>query len=53
MPAHRQKRRRQAMNRRAGKEVSEVLINLYNQIKSGKIDVSTFVGKVSYLIKNG
>jgi integrase len=48
-----EKRQRQAMNRREGKEVKDVLINLYNQIKSDKIDVSTFVEKVSYLITNG
>ncbi|HEY0461265.1 MAG TPA: tyrosine-type recombinase/integrase, partial [Pyrinomonadaceae bacterium] len=48
-----EKRQRAAMNKREGKEIRQVLIDLYNEIKSDKIDVSTFVEKVGYLIKNG
>lgn len=48
-----EKRQRAAMNRREGREMKEVLTDIYNQVKSDKIDVSTFVEKVGYLIKNG
>lgn len=48
-----EKHRREAMNKREGKELKKDLIELYNQIKNGNIDVSVFVEKVSYLIKNG
>jgi hypothetical protein len=41
------------MSGREGNEVKEILINLYNQIKDGNIDVPTFAERVSYLIKNG
>ena len=48
-----EKRQRAAMNKREGKEINKVLVELYNQIKNGSIDVSAFVEKVGYLIKNG
>jgi integrase len=48
-----EKRQRAAMNKREGRELKETLTNLYNEIKGGNIDVSTFIEKVEYLIKNG
>jgi integrase len=48
-----EKRQRAAMNRREGKDVEKILIALYNDVKNGSMDVSAFVEKVGFLIKNG
>jgi integrase len=48
-----EKRQREAMNKREGKELKVVLTGLYNQVKNGNIEHSAFVEKVEYLIKNG
>lgn len=48
-----EKRQREAMNKREGKELKVVLTELYNQVKNGNIEHSAFVEKVEYLIKNG
>jgi len=48
-----EKRQREAMNRREGKEVSKVLSDIYNEVKSNKTDVEAFVTRVGSLIRNG
>jgi hypothetical protein len=48
-----EKRQREAMNKREGKEIKKTLTELYKEIKNGSIDVSAFIEKVGYLIKNG
>ena len=46
-------RQRAAMDKREGKETKKVLTALYNEVKNGNMDVSTFIEKVGFLIKNG
>lgn len=48
-----EKRQREAMRRREGKELKAVLTELYKQTKGGKIELSEFVEKTENLIKNG
>jgi len=48
-----EKRQRQAMNKREGKELKAVLTELYNQTRSGNIELSVFIEKTVNLIRNG
>lgn len=48
-----ERRQREVMNRREGKELKNILTDLYYQIKDDKIEVAAFVEKVGFLIKNG
>lgn len=48
-----EKRQREAMNRREGRELKAVLTELYNQVKNGNMDVSAFIEKAENLIRNG
>jgi site-specific recombinase XerD len=48
-----EKRQRQAMNKREGKELKAVLTELYNQTRSGSIELSAFLEKTVNLIRNG
>ena len=48
-----EKRMREAMNRREGVDVKEVLTSLYNEIKNGNMELRTFLERAEILIKNG
>lgn len=48
-----EKRLREAMNRREGVDVKEILTELYNDIKNGNIELRAFLEKAESLIKNG
>lgn len=48
-----EKRQREAMNRREGKDLTATLTELYNQVKTGSINLSSFVEKTRSLIRNG
>ncbi|HEY0429028.1 MAG TPA: tyrosine-type recombinase/integrase [Pyrinomonadaceae bacterium] len=48
-----EKRQREAMNKREGKELKAVLTELYNQTRNGNIEISAFIEKTINLIRNG
>jgi integrase len=48
-----EKRQREAMNKREGKEIKVVLTELYKETKNGNIELPVFLERVGYLIKNG